>query len=77
MAPREFLVRLVMIYKHTKFHCSTTICIVGLAFLNFLGGAVEPFFPAFFARRIKSAIFTRTDAHANFGEFWYTFVEVI
>ena len=41
MAPRDFFVRLVMMYKCTDFHPSRTICMAGLLFQNIQGGARE------------------------------------
>ena len=42
MGPRDFFVRLDMMYKCTELHTSRTICMAGLIFLNFVGGATEP-----------------------------------
>ena len=48
MGPRDFFVRLYTIHMCTEFRLSTIISVVGLAFFNFLGGAIEPFFLAHF-----------------------------
>ena len=45
MAPRDFFVRLDMIYKCTNFHSSRALGMAGLIVYNLLGGAVESFLP--------------------------------
>ena len=64
MAPRDFFVRLGMVYKCTEFHCCRTIGRAGLVFLNSVGGAM----PRPFMKILTCVELAMLNKYMEFGE---------